>query len=149
MRSIKKEKDPCFLFYSQDWMTGTYGFTRAQKGSFIDLLTLQHQGVALNPTIIQKACEGNIDDVKQVLTKFVKDEDGNYYNEKLRKVMTERAAYKIKQSVNASKRGATAQRIPKPNLSTHVENEDVIEEPITIEHLDARTFQSLDDLYQS
>jgi hypothetical protein len=148
MRSTKKEKDPCFLFYSQDWITGTYGMTRAQKGSFIELLSLQHQGVILTPLIVQKACDGDKADMEVVLTKFIKHPDGSYYNKKMNKVMTERATYKERQSANASKRGATAEQPPQPNLSTRAEDEDLSKELITIEDLDANMFSSLNDLYE-
>jgi hypothetical protein len=143
----KKEKDPCFLFYSQDWMMGTYTMTQAQKGSYVDLLALQHQGVAITDDTVKKTCENKRKDMEVVLTKFVRGKDGLYYNEKLKKVMEERALYRFKQSQNASKRSATAKPIHQPNSSTHVENEDVEDITITIEDLDANQFQSLNDLY--
>jgi hypothetical protein len=148
MRASKKEKDPCFLFYSQDWFTGTYGMTRAQKGCFIDLLCLQHQGVVITFDLIKKTCEGKKKDVEELLTKFVKDSDGNFYNKKMKEVMSARALYKHKQSQNASKRGATAEPPHQPNLSTRVENEDVRDNTITIASIDANHYQSLNDLFE-
>lgn len=145
---MKKEKDPCFLFYSQDWITGTYSMSNSQKGAFIDLLSLQHQGVIITLDVIKKTCD-NKKDVEVVLTKFVKKEDGTYWNEKIKKVMEDRAQYRFRQSQNASKRSATAQPPPQPDFSTHVENEDERENPISIEDLDATSrFQTLDDLYE-
>lgn len=144
----KKEKDPCFLFYSQDWMMGTFAMTQAQKGCFIDLLTLQHQGVSITMDVIKKTCENKSKDIDVVLTKFVKDKDGTYYNQKMKTVMEQRALYRFKQSQNAAKRHATADPTHQPNFCTHVENEDVEDIPITIEDLDANQFQTLNDLYE-
>ncbi len=147
---MKKVKDPSFLFYSQDWLTGTYGMTNSQKGAFIDLLTLQHQGVIITIDVIKKTCENKSKDVNALLTKFVKDEQGNFHNQKMKIVMEERALYRFKQSQNAAKRHATAQPPHLPNSCTHVENEDVSVLPITIEDLDATSrFQTLDDLYEN
>jgi hypothetical protein len=143
----KKEKDPCFLFYSQDWIMGTYTMTQAQKGSYVDLLALQHQGVAITDDTVKKTCENKRKDIDVVLTKFVRGKDGLYYNEKLKKVMEERALYRFKQSQNASKRSATAKPTHQPNFSTHVEDEDKEEDIITIEDLDAKQYQNLNDLY--
>ena len=36
-------KDPAFLFYSNDFLTGTYTMTDEQVGKYIRLLCLQHQ----------------------------------------------------------------------------------------------------------
>lgn len=36
-------KDPAFLFYSKDWLTGTVEMLPAEKGVYIDLLCYQHQ----------------------------------------------------------------------------------------------------------
>lgn len=146
----KKSKDPSFLFYSQDWITGTYGMSNSQKGSFIDLLALQHQGVSITIDVIKKTCENKRKDIDVVLTKFVKGKDGLYHNQKIKNVMEERVLFRLKQSQNASKRYATAEPMHQPNLCTHVEDEDKREESITIEDLDAMPkYQSLNDLYQT
>ena len=36
-------KDPAFLFYSKDWLTGTAEYLPEEKGVYIDLLCYQHQ----------------------------------------------------------------------------------------------------------
>lgn len=37
------DKDPAFLFYSKDWLTGTADMMPDEKGVYIDLLCYQHQ----------------------------------------------------------------------------------------------------------
>lgn len=44
-------KDPAFLFYSQDFYTGTVFMTDEQVGKFIRLLCLQHQTGHLNEVV--------------------------------------------------------------------------------------------------
>lgn len=36
------EKDPAFLWYSKDWLTGTAGMMPEEKGVYVDLLSYQH-----------------------------------------------------------------------------------------------------------
>lgn len=150
--SKKKQpgKDPSFLFYSQDWIMGTYSMTPAQKGCFIDLLAIQHQNGSLDMPTINKVCQGICEDIDVVLTKFVKNSDGKYYNKKLRNVMAERADYKLKQSELASRRWAKDVPGHSQPISTRVENEDEDEERSTInsiDSLDAKDKDPLQDLY--
>ena len=144
-------KDPSFLFYSQDWFMGTISMTQTQKGCFIDLLAIQHQNGSLDIAIVNKICGGICEDIDVVLTKFKKTADGKfYYNAKLRNVMAERADYKLRQSELAkrrwSKNDVPGQSQP---ISTRVETEDEDEESNTIASIDAKTYSSLDDLYEN
>lgn len=148
----KKAKDPCFLFYSEDWMMGTYAMTQAQKGCFVDLMTLQHQGIKITDAVVRKVCGGIDSDIEVVMEKFIKDIDGTYYNRKMREVMMEREAFKLKQSERASKRWA--KNVPSHmqermrERSTRLKDEDKDKELNTIEDLDANQYQSLNDLYE-
>lgn len=47
------QKDPAFLFYSKDWLTGTSDMMPDEKGVYIDLLANQHQHGSL-PTDTQR-----------------------------------------------------------------------------------------------
>lgn len=40
---MAKEKDPAFLMYSKDWLSGTAEYMPEEKGVYIDLLCHQHQ----------------------------------------------------------------------------------------------------------
>jgi hypothetical protein len=135
-------------------MMGTYAMTQAQKGCFVDLMTLQHQGIKITDAVMRKACGGIDSDIEVVRLKFEVDIDGTYFNKKMREVMMEREVFKLRQTERANKRWAKSMPPHMPNQMpdecTRVKDEDKDKELINpIEVLDARTFQSLDDLYES
>lgn len=72
-------KDPAFLFYTSDFLTGTMLFTDEQVGKYVRALCYihQHGHISLEElNILLK--EDNI-----VLKKFVKDKKNLYYNNRL------------------------------------------------------------------
>jgi len=73
-------KNPAFLFYSQDFLIGCADLTMEERGQYITLLCLQHQKGHLSEKSIKLAVTNITADV---LKKFKKDCDGNYYNERL------------------------------------------------------------------
>ena len=83
-------KDPAFLFYSSDFLTGTQFFTYEQIGQYIKLLCLQHQQGRLPIKHMLQIC-GSVDN--EVFTKFIKDDNGLYYNERLEVEANKRKAY--------------------------------------------------------
>lgn len=95
-------KDPAFLMYSSDFITGTSDLTDQEVGQYIKLLCLQHQKKSLSLKLIGLVCkeEPSLD----VLAKFKKDSDGNYYNERLRDVILKRSSASKRQRENALKR---------------------------------------------
>ena len=44
-------KDPAFLFYSSDFLSGTFTMTNEQIGKYIRLLCIQHQKYILSEKI--------------------------------------------------------------------------------------------------
>lgn len=74
-------KDPAVLFYTSDFLSGTFTMTNEQVGMYIRLLCLQHQkGSRLTEQDMIHVCTTYVD---LVFDKFVKDEDGRYYNERM------------------------------------------------------------------
>lgn len=73
-------KDPAFLFYSNDFMSGTQFFTHEQTGKYIRMLCAQHQHGHLSQEQVLMIC-GTLD--KQVLEKFEQDPTGKFFNERL------------------------------------------------------------------
>lgn len=72
-------KDPAVLFYTQDFIVGTFSWTYEQKGKYITLLCLQHQKLnKLTLTDLQIA-EGD----ETILEKFPLHSDGYYYNDRM------------------------------------------------------------------
>lgn len=73
-------KDPAVLFYTGDFLVGTMKMSYAQKGKYIQLLCLQHQDGHLCEDDMLSVC-GDYDE--KIFSKFVKDENGRYYNERM------------------------------------------------------------------
>lgn len=70
-------KDPAVLFYTSDFLSGTTFFTDEQTGQYIRLLCHQHQ---LGHIPFGHMTSHIIGQDSPVWTKFVKDENGLYYN---------------------------------------------------------------------
>jgi hypothetical protein len=128
-------KDPAFLFYSSDFLTGVSDLTMEERGQFITLLCLQHQKGHLTKKVMQLQCHGI--PTADVLAKFRIDENGLYYNERVEQEREKRAAHSVKQRENAFKRwnknkSSTKQTLSDGNamampLENENENEDVNE----------------------
>ena len=83
-------KDPAFLFYSSDFLTGTMFMSDSQLGKYIKILCTQHQKGHLSEKDMLKICK-RYD--KDIFEKFVKDESGKYYNIRLEREIEKRSAY--------------------------------------------------------
>jgi uncharacterized phage protein (TIGR02220 family) len=83
-------KDPAFLFYSKDFLTGVSDLTNEEVGQYIKLLCIQHQKGHLTERAMNVAV-GTVSEF--VLAKFEKDEHGLYYNERLEIEAAKRANY--------------------------------------------------------
>ena len=92
-------KDPAFLFYPADWMGGTMGMTFEEKGAYLELLMLQFNRGHMTSHMIGQTI-GQLWD--KVQDKFVQDEKGLWYNDRLdvekekRKIFTESRKNNIK-----------------------------------------------------
>lgn len=93
-------KDPAFLFYTNDFLSGISDLTMEERGQFITLLCLQHQKGRLTNKMITISC-GNA--AADVLDKFIKDPDGLYYNERLEIEIEKRKQHAEKQRDRAIK----------------------------------------------
>ena len=133
-------KDPAFLFYSSDFLTGVCDLTFEERGQYITLLCLQHQKGRLSKKVIDISIPNAAADV---LAKFQKDENGNFFNERLEKESEKRAQHaekqrqralsgwkKRKENQNPDKATANATALPLENENENViinRNEDVNE----------------------
>lgn len=121
-------KDPAFLFYSSDFLTGTMLFTDEQVGKYIRLLCLQHQKGHLSEKDIIKIC-GGIDE--DILSKFIKDNSGLYYNERLENEIVKRVKYSESRSKNRNSKKHMS-NISKTYVE-HMENEnEIVNENINV-----------------
>ena len=101
MEELNKEqyenKDPAFLFYSSDFLTGTMFMSDIQLGKYIKLLCIQHQKGHLSEKDMLNICK-RYD--KDIFDKFTKDNDGKYYNIRLQKEIDKRRNYSKSRSDN-------------------------------------------------
>ena len=113
-------KDPAFLFYSQDFLTGTMLMSDAQVGQYIRLLCLQHQKGHLGPEVFEKICGGQD---PEILEKFQKA-NGKYYQQRLADEMAKRDKFKKMQSDKAKKRWASSENVNANEIVNENENEN-------------------------
>jgi hypothetical protein len=82
-------KDPAVLFYTSDFLSGTYTLTNEQVGKYIRLLCLQHQKGKLSEKDMYCIC-GSYD--SEIFCKFIKENEF-YYNIKMYEETTRRKNY--------------------------------------------------------
>ena len=109
-------KDPAFLFYSQDFLVGTQFMSDEQVGKYIRLLCYQHQNGRLTENHMNFICKSYDNDV---FSKFKRDSDGNYYNERLEDESIKRQKYC--ESRGKNKKG---KKIISKSYDFHMENEN-------------------------
>jgi hypothetical protein len=93
-------KDPAFLFYSSDFLTGVSDLTMDERGQYITLLCLHHQKGRLSRKAIKIATPNATADV---LAKFSQDESGLFFNKRLEDEQKKRAEHSKKQADRAKK----------------------------------------------
>jgi bifunctional N-acetylglucosamine-1-phosphate-uridyltransferase/glucosamine-1-phosphate-acetyltransferase GlmU-like protein len=122
-------KDPAFLFYSNDFLTGTYTMTDEQVGKYIRLLCLQHQKKYLSEKDMLNICKSYDEDI---FCKFAEDKNG-FYNERLREVAEKRKSYSDSRSKNRkSKDILNISSSYVKHMENEIENEIVIENNIVL-----------------
>lgn len=107
-------KDPAVLFYTQDFLTGCTDLTFEERGQYITLLCLQHQKGHLSEKTIRLTL-GSVS--VDVMSKFLMDEEGCYYNERMEEEINKRLHFLDTRYINGKKGG----RPPKPNKKPNSE----------------------------
>jgi hypothetical protein len=112
-------KDPAFLFYSSDFLTGTMFMDNEQVGKFIRLMCAQHQKGRLSEKDMLKICGTHDVDIFE---KFERDEAGNYFNPRLEQEVDKRKAYSESRRNNRKKKEDML--ITSKTYVLHMENEN-------------------------
>lgn len=112
-------KDPAFLFYSSDFLTGTLLMSMEQKGKFITLLCIQHQKGHISERDMLQIC-GTYDE--DIFDKFQKDSDGKFFNERLKEEIDKRKSYSESRRNNRKKKDDVI--ITSDTYVEHMENEN-------------------------
>lgn len=101
-------KDPAFLFYSSDFLSGTMLMSDEEIGQYIKLLCLQHQKGHLKEKDMLNICKTYNEDI---FSKFKQDEEGNYYNERLEEEVVRRKKYSESRRNNRKKKDTQDEKI--------------------------------------
>ena len=99
-------KDPAVLFYTSDFLTGTFTMNYEQRGKYITLLCLQHQQGFLTDEDLKNVLDDT--DIK-IFSKFEKLSDGLFYNIKLKTESERRKSYT--ESRRNNRQGKTKDKI--------------------------------------
>ena len=94
-------KDPAMLFYTSDFLTGVTLLSMKERGQYITLLCLQQQMGHMSLGQMQTAV-GRLSPA--LLSKYVQDEDGLYYNRRAEEEIRKRQAHCEKQRGNIRRR---------------------------------------------
>jgi len=113
-------KDPAFLFYSSDFLTGTMFMTDEQVGKYIRLLCSQHQHGHMTERDMLKICKTYDEDIFE---KFDKDSDGKYYQHRLELEVNKRIAYSDSRRKNRTVKDKDMSNTSK-SYDEHMENEN-------------------------
>ena len=124
-------KDPAFLFYSSDFLSGTFTMSDEQIGKYIKLLCFQHQKGIITEKDMLKICNGYDEDI---ICKFVKT-DAGYYNARLKEEADKRSAYSESRRKNKMKKDITDDtKNTSSSYEQHMENENENEDEIKNEN---------------
>ena len=136
-------KDPAFLFYPSDFLTGTMAMPFEDRGKYITLLCFQHQSGRMTEETI-RFLVGSFSDMLRL--KFSRDENGLFFNSRLEEEINKRSDFlesrrnngrlggrpKKENNLNETygKANGKPKHKPKHNLPEDVninENENIIE----------------------
>ncbi len=90
-------KDPAVLFYTSDFLSGTFTMSNEHVGMYIRLLCIQHQKGKLTEKDMLSICKTYVEDV---YCKF-KNEDGYFFNERMFNESIRRSKYTESRRKNA------------------------------------------------
>ncbi len=124
-------KDPAVLFYTSDFLSGTFTMDNEQVGKYIRLLCLQHQKGKLSEKDMLSICKAYDN---EIWDKF-KIEDGLYYNDRMYNETIRRQKFSESRRNNAKspKKESTSEAYAQ-HMETETENRTItINENINID----------------
>ena len=117
-------KDPAVLFYTSDFLSGTFTMDNEQVGKYIRLLCLQHQKGKLSEKDMLSICKAYD---SEIWDKF-KVEDGLYYNDRMLNETVRRQKFSESRRNNAKspKKESTSEAYAE-HMETETENRTINE----------------------
>jgi len=123
-KELFMSKDPAFLMYSSDFITGVQFMNMEQRGKYITLLCLQHQQGHIQKKHMLSICSAQDE---EVLSKFVIDDKGMYYNIRLEEETIKRRKYsesRRNNALNGEKSNKKNKSKTDEAYAEHMENEN-------------------------
>lgn len=116
-------KDPAFLFYPNDYIGGTMGMTFEEKGAYMDLLMMQFNRGHMTEHMIGQTVGQLWDNIKD---KFIQDEKGLWYNERLELEKEKRKAFTKSRRNNLTGKNQYSKKTghKRGHMTEHMENEN-------------------------
>lgn len=114
-------KDPAFLFYPNDYIGGTLGMTFEEKGAYIELLMVQFNRGHMTTHMIAQTVGQIWESIK---SKFVQDENGLWYNQRLELEKQRRMDFTESRRNNKEGKNQYTKGHKKGHMTSHMENEN-------------------------
>ena len=95
-------KNPAVLLYTSDFLTGTIFMSNEEVGAYIRILCMQHQKGHLSEKDMKKICNSN-EVFSQLKMHFKKDENGNFFNERMEIEIEKRSKFVESRTNNRKK----------------------------------------------
>ncbi len=116
-------KDPAFLFYPNDYIGGTMGMTFEEKGAYMEVLMMQFNRGHMTTHMIGQTIGQLWDTVK---VKFIQDDKGLWYNERLEQEQMKRQEFTKSRRNNVSGVNQYTKTSKKElgHMTEHMENEN-------------------------
>ena len=116
-------KDPAVLFYFQDFLVGTEFMTDDEVGKYIRILCHLADKGALTQSQLKRICRSEVPEA--IKEKLKTDEDGNYYQNRMRSEREKRVNYSESRRKNRTKNNNICKSYV-PHMENENENEDII-----------------------
>jgi len=120
-------QDPAFLFYPNDWLGGTMGMSFEEQGAYLSLLLMQFNRGHMTEHMIRHTVGHLWDKIKD---KFSVDDNGLYYNKRLKFEHEKRQNYSKSRANN--KKGLNQHTKKEGHMTSHMENENINEDETVI-----------------
>ena len=127
-------KDPAVLFYFQDFLVGTEFMTDDEVGKYMRILChLADKGSLCKSQILRICKTSTIPEV--ISEKLLIDENGNYYQRRMREEREKRVNYSESRRINRTKKEDKICKTYDIHMENENENENIIEDKSKREEL--------------
>jgi uncharacterized protein YdaU (DUF1376 family) len=111
-------KDPAFLFYPGDYISGTMYLDFECKGAYMDLLMLQFQKDHMTLHMIKHVLGHKFDHIWPLISDKFREENGKFWNERLKVEKDKRIKF------TESRRSNRNNKKEENHMINHMENEN-------------------------